>query len=154
MVSFLIFLIISSIETLNVFAYYFFFKNVPVDFRNPPLPTSSWILASKFFVMGVANSFKPVRVSPYVDKLLNNPQMRIVFLNNIEMIVSHAHRYHNRPIAVCLVSIESLSRNLTVKWGKTKMSGHSLAIHKYVDKSTLSLNQRQLPYTSIVKVVE
>ena len=56
-------LIISWIETLNVFAYYFFFKNVPVDFRNPPLSTSSGILASQLFGRGVANSFKPVRVS-------------------------------------------------------------------------------------------
>jgi hypothetical protein len=124
-----------------VFAYYFFFKNVPVDFRNPPLSTSSGILASQLFGRGVANSFKPVWVSfqvffynhgsgcdhsnsPFVDKL-NNPQMRIVFLNNIEMIVSHAHPYHYRPIAVGLVSIDNLPRNLTDKWGKAKMSGHS-----------------------------
>lgn len=44
---------------------------------------------------------------------------------NIEMIVSHARPFHNRPIAVDFVSIDNLPRNYSRnKWGKTKMNGH------------------------------
>ncbi|ASS93462.1 hypothetical protein BS1321_05430 [Peribacillus simplex NBRC 15720 = DSM 1321] len=47
------------------------------------------------------------------------------FFNNIEMILSHARPFHNKPISVDFVSIDTppLKYNRHM-WGKTKMNGH------------------------------